>query len=196
MSGVFQFVPFDIRAANPKCAVAYLFPDKVPAEMISNLKLMMQTSWFLQTRAAAAHVDNMREGWIMVEDFKNVSFGQIMRLASDSRRNKTQMDSMQDRIPGRFRCFYLTNAPLWIRIPMKLMLVFAKARLREKFVLASPAEVAERLGGTHLVPSSILDAGSMPNFHPQQILTMFPELADADIPVQGDMPVPAKDNKQ
>ena len=32
MSGVFQFVPFDIRAANPKCAVAYLFPDKVPAE--------------------------------------------------------------------------------------------------------------------------------------------------------------------
>lgn len=38
-----------------------------------------------------------------------------MHMASDSSKNKAQFDAIQDRIPGRFRCFMLTNAPWWIR---------------------------------------------------------------------------------
>ena len=64
MSGMFQFVPFDKRAA-PGCAIMYLFPNNVPAADIHDLKVMMQCSWFVLTRAAAAHVDNIRQGYVM-----------------------------------------------------------------------------------------------------------------------------------
>ena len=182
MSGVFHFVDFFHRA-KPGCAVAYIYPNRIPGVMLNDLKLMMQTIWFLQTRAAAMHVENMREGWIMVEDFAEITFSQIMKLSSDSKKNKSQMDAMQDHVPGRFRLFLLTNTPWWIRIPMKIMMPFMKSRLREKFILCDPQEVAERLGGLHMVPQRLLDGGTLPPFHPKQILEMFPELEDKEIPV-------------
>lgn len=63
MSGVFQLVPFDKRA-SPGCSILYLFPANVPPEM-QDITAMMQCSWFVLTRAAAAHVDNMRQGYVM-----------------------------------------------------------------------------------------------------------------------------------
>lgn len=105
-----------------------------------------------------------------------------MALASDSRRNKASMDAMQDHVPGRFRMFLLTNAPWWIRLPMRLMSVFMKARTREKFMLADDKQIAERLG-LDLIPTPVHPEGKLPNFHPQHVLKMFPELAEVSIPV-------------
>lgn len=59
MSGVFQFVPFDKRA-DPGCSIIYLFPNSVPPEFV-DVAHMMSCTWFILTRAAAAHVDNMRQ---------------------------------------------------------------------------------------------------------------------------------------
>ncbi len=118
---------------------------------------------------------------IRVEDFLHVTLGKLMHLASDSSKNKKQFDSIQDKLPGRFRQILLANAPWWIRIPFRMMIVFMKAKLRSKFVLATPEEVAARLGGADRVPPSL--GGTLPPFHPQQMLAMFPELEKYDIPV-------------
>lgn len=101
MSGVFQFVEFDKRAP-PSCAIMYLFPNAIPKEML-DIQVMMHTTWFTITRMAAAHVDNMRHGYVLVEDFKDVSLSHLLHLASDSSRNKKQMDSIQ----GNGGCFCL-----------------------------------------------------------------------------------------
>ncbi len=143
MSGVFQFLEFDKRAA-PGCCIIYLFPNSVPPEM-NDVAQMMACTWFVLTRAAAAHVDNMRQvcvcvffinydsyfwqGYIMVEDFKDVTLGHLLHLAGDSKKNKKQFDAIQDHLPGRFRLFLLANSPWWIRVPFKLMSVFMKVTL-------------------------------------------------------------------
>ncbi len=64
MSGMFQLVPFDKRAA-PGCSIFYLFPNSMPAAYVQDLHVMMQCTWFVLSRAAAAHVDNMRQGYVL-----------------------------------------------------------------------------------------------------------------------------------
>ncbi len=125
-----------------------------------------------------------------MEDFKDVTLGKLLHVASDSSKNKKRFDSIQDQLPGRFRLCLLCNTPWWIRVPFKMMSVFMKQRMREKFVVVSNEEATARLGGADRVPPSM--DGTMAPFHPQQMLQMFPELEKYDIPVTG---VAATDKK-
>lgn len=142
---------------------------------------MMHVSWFVISRSAASNIDNARQGYVLVEDFGDVTFSAIMRMASDGSKNKIKMDAIQDHLPGRTRLFFLTRCPWWIRIPFRMMTPFMKPKMREKFQMVTPEVVAERLGGPQCLPPCL--GGTLPEFHLSQIMDMFPELADVEIPI-------------
>lgn len=89
----------------------------------------------------------------------DVTLSHLLGLANDSKKNKRSFDAIQDHLPGRFRGFLLANAPWWIRIPLRIMSVFMKAKLRDKFVLADNATIAQRLGGADRCPPTLQGYG-------------------------------------
>lgn len=121
MSGLFGFLPADLRGPASE-GVGFIYAAHAPDEMLTDAKLAMQMMWFVTDRLFRLNLDNARHGFTYVEDFTGITFGRIIHMARNSG-NKDRFDALQDHMPGRFRKFILTNAPLWIRIPFKMMVL-------------------------------------------------------------------------
>lgn len=177
LSGMYIFLPPNMRGPED-AGVCYIMAQHCPDEIVTDMRLMMQVTWFTMSRLYKLNINNARKGMMFVEDFTGMTFSKLVHLASDGARNKKTMDALQDHLPGRFRSFLLTNTPWWIRIPIKLMQPFMKPKLRSKFIVASNEEVIAKLGGSHMVPQSLDGTFEV---HLRAIVDMFPELENVSL---------------
>jgi hypothetical protein len=60
-----------------------------------------------------------------------------------------------------------------------MMQPFMKPKLRNKFAVCTLEEVAHKLGGPQFLPAFL--GGSRPDFHLQDVWTIFPTMGDVDL---------------
>lgn len=94
---------------------------------------VIRTHYFMADLLSDHDLDIMRKGMIIVEDFKGLSFMDMMKLTRVPGQDpKEMMDSLQNNIPLRIGGFLIVNAPWYIKAAMAVFKPFMKPKLRDK----------------------------------------------------------------
>lgn len=150
-----SFFAFDPTARDKDGrGVAYLFPAHFNASLLADTKRYIHFTWWFGLISSDVHIDNDREGYAYIEDFKDASFSDLAGMGGD-KTMKEMFDGVQNAVPARLRRIYLLNAPWYVRFLLAMVKPFMSSKLQSKVKSVTVEELAAEFpGGTNaLLPA-------------------------------------------
>lgn len=142
-----SFFAFDPNARDKDSrGVGYLFPANFSPKLLEDTKLYIHFTWWFGLISSAQHIDNDREGYVYIEDFKGASFSDLAGMGGD-KTMKEMFDGIQNAVPARLRRIYLLNAPWYVRFLIAMVKPFMSTKLQNKVRAVTLEELAQEFKG-------------------------------------------------
>ncbi|KAL6065549.1 Tyrosine-protein phosphatase non-receptor type 9 [Balamuthia mandrillaris] len=114
--------------------VNFIFPAKFELSFLQDCKKYLWFTYYMGDIIFDHSIDYMREGCLLIQDFTNASFNDLVHMAGGggNAEMKHLTRELQDHVPGRFPGVLLVNAPWYVRWLIRL--VKASGIVKEKLI--------------------------------------------------------------